>query len=104
MAEVRVGLRSWPVRRYFLQQWPQLCFLACDGSVPCGVVVAKTEPHRSSGALRGYIGMLVVTKPYRGRGLGALIAYKSAAVLMYILYKCQRKNLQQVTSLQDAHH
>ena len=38
--------------------------------MPIGVVVAKMEPHKSTGALRGYIGMLVVTKPYRGLGLG----------------------------------
>ena len=36
------------------------------------MVVGKLEPHKSTGAQRGYIGMLVVTKPYRGLGVGAL--------------------------------
>ena len=59
------------MRRYFLQQWPELCYFACDGDEPFGVVVGKLEPHKSTGAMRGYIGMLVVTKPHRGLGVGA---------------------------------
>jgi GNAT superfamily N-acetyltransferase len=59
-------------RRYFLQQWPELCYFACDNGETFGVVVGKLEPHKSTGAQRGYIGMLVVTKPYRGLGVGAL--------------------------------
>ena len=30
----------------------------------------QVEPHKSSGAMRGYIAMLVVQKPYRGAGTG----------------------------------
>lgn len=33
-----------------------------------GTVVCKMGEHR--GAFRGYIAMLVVLKPYRGRGIG----------------------------------
>jgi len=65
------------LRRYFLQQWPELCYFACDGNNPFGVVVGKLEPHKSTGAMRGYIGMLVVTKPYRGLGVGASAAQAS---------------------------
>ena len=43
-------------------------------TTPFGVVVGKLEPHKSTGAMRGYIGMLVVTKPYRGLGVGASAA------------------------------
>jgi peptide alpha-N-acetyltransferase len=54
--------------RYFLQQWPNLCYLAFDGSKAIGVIVCKMDDHR--GNLRGYIAMLVVDNTYRGKGLG----------------------------------
>lgn len=54
--------------RYFLQQWPNLCYLAFDGAKAVGVIVCKMDDHR--GHLRGYIAMLVVDNTYRGRGLG----------------------------------
>jgi len=51
-----------------------------DGGGHCiGAVVAKQGPHgRTVSVERGYIAMLVVAGPYRGRGLGAGLA--SAAV------------------------
>jgi len=54
--------------RYFLHQWPNLCYLAFDGDKAVGVIVCKMDDHR--GHLRGYIAMLVVDNTYRGRGLG----------------------------------
>jgi GNAT superfamily N-acetyltransferase len=54
--------------RYFLQQWPNLCYLAFDGDKPVGVIVCKMDDHR--GHLRGYLAMLVVDNTYRGQGLG----------------------------------
>ena len=51
--------------RYFINNWPQLCYLAVvrpkDGGTPTvvGVIVCKQDTHRS-GALRGYIAMLAV--------------------------------------------
>lgn len=63
--------------RYFLAQWPQLCFLAHDGGrdgPPIGVVVCKVEPHRGR-QLRGYLAMLVVDKSARGRGVGAFLFF-----------------------------
>jgi peptide alpha-N-acetyltransferase len=54
--------------RYFLHQWPHLCYLAFDGSKAIGVIVAKMDDHK--GHLRGYIAMLVVDSTYRGKGLG----------------------------------
>lgn len=58
--------------RYFLHQWPNLCYLAFNGSKPVGVIVCKMDDHK--GHLRGYIAMLVVDNTYRGKGLGALVA------------------------------
>lgn len=54
--------------RYFLHQWPNLCYLAFDGPTPIGVIVCKMDDHR--GHPRGYIAMLVVDSTYRGKGLG----------------------------------
>ncbi|CCC67658.1 hypothetical protein NCAS_0A11000 [Naumovozyma castellii] len=61
------------VYRYFLNQWPELCFLAFDSGssdddVPIGCIICKSEMHRNS-RMRGYIGMLAVEKSYRGRGI-----------------------------------
>eukprot|EP00878_Enallax_costatus_P027541 GHUV01029667.1.p1 GENE.GHUV01029667.1~~GHUV01029667.1.p1 ORF type:complete len:202 (+),score=63.43 GHUV01029667.1:413-1018(+) len=58
--------------RYFLHQWPNLCYLAFNGSTPIGVIVCKMDDHR--GHLRGYIAMLVMDNTYRGKGLGMLAA------------------------------
>jgi len=77
--------------RYFLHQWPDLCFIALDNSpntnittndpttIPTtsiqhptpriiGAIVSKLEPHRS-GPLRGYIGMLAVSSTHRSQGI-----------------------------------
>ena len=35
-----------------------------------GVIICKLEPHRS-GTLRGYIAMLAVQEPHRGRGIAS---------------------------------
>ncbi|KXS13887.1 putative acyltransfersase [Gonapodya prolifera JEL478] len=57
--------------RYFLHQWPQLCFLALDGDTIVGCVINRIEPHR--GMMRGYIAMLVVSEKYRGRKIGSTL-------------------------------
>ncbi|KAK9376145.1 acyl-CoA N-acyltransferase [Lipomyces chichibuensis] len=85
------------VYRYFIYQWPHLCFLALDTGVRTspassstepttaekspadagtqtqednlvGVVVCKLASHRGV-KLRGYIAMLAVATTYRGRGI-----------------------------------
>jgi GNAT superfamily N-acetyltransferase len=56
--------------RYFLRNWPNLCFMSFDPAGRCfGCVVAKMDVHRER-ALRGYIAMLVVEKQYRHLGIG----------------------------------
>jgi len=55
--------------RYFLHQWPKLCYLAFDGDKPFGTVVCKMDMHRDH--MRGYVAMLVVDKTYRGKGVGS---------------------------------
>jgi hypothetical protein len=54
--------------RYFLHTWPELCFMAMDGSKLVGVIICKAEAHRK--AFRGYIGMLAVDNSYRNRKIG----------------------------------
>ncbi|KAH8518043.1 hypothetical protein H0E87_000007 [Populus deltoides] len=54
--------------RYFVYLWPQLSFLAFHKGKCVGTVVCKMGDHRNS-TFRGYIAMLVVIKPYRGRGI-----------------------------------
>ncbi|XP_066340030.1 N-alpha-acetyltransferase MAK3-like [Miscanthus floridulus] len=68
--------------RYFVYLWPQLTFLAFDArDGKCvGTVVCKMGEHR--GAFRGYIAMLVVLKPYRGRGIATELVTRSIRVMM----------------------
>mmetsp|Transcript_15788 Transcript_15788/g.52549 ORF Transcript_15788/g.52549 Transcript_15788/m.52549 type:complete len:201 (-) Transcript_15788:165-767(-) len=78
--------------RYFINQWPQLCFVAlapcaaeggAAGEAPggeevVGVIVCKQDVHRS-GRTRGYIAMLAVHHSMRKRGMGSRLV--SSAVL-----------------------
>ena len=54
--------------RYFLHNWPKLCWFAFHGETCFGVVVCKLDMHRD--LIRGYLAMLVVLKEYRGLGVG----------------------------------
>lgn len=65
------------VYRYFLYQWPDLCFMALEenetASAPphlIGVIICKLEPHRD-GPMRGYIAMLAVRQDCRGKGIAS---------------------------------
>ncbi|TVU24600.1 hypothetical protein EJB05_27048 [Eragrostis curvula] len=68
--------------RYFVYLWPQLTFLAFDAKDgKCvGTVVCKMGEHR--GAFRGYIAMLVVLKPYRGKGIATELVTRSIRAMM----------------------
>ncbi|GAB2278353.1 N-alpha-acetyltransferase mak3 [Dionaea muscipula] len=66
--------------RYFVYLWPQLCFLAFHRDRCLGTVVCKMGEHR--GTLRGYIAMLVVIKPYRGKGIATELVSRSIKVMM----------------------
>eukprot|EP00193_Tetraselmis_chui_P003123 CAMPEP_0177756164 /NCGR_PEP_ID=MMETSP0491_2-20121128/2961_1 /TAXON_ID=63592 /ORGANISM="Tetraselmis chuii, Strain PLY429" /LENGTH=172 /DNA_ID=CAMNT_0019271725 /DNA_START=293 /DNA_END=811 /DNA_ORIENTATION=- len=56
--------------RYFIYNWPHLCFLAFDESTgrAFGTVVCKLDLHGA--ATRGYLAMLTVEKAYRGKQIG----------------------------------
>ncbi|KAH3675908.1 hypothetical protein WICPIJ_009214 [Wickerhamomyces pijperi] len=58
------------VYKFFLNQWPNLCYIARDAetSQVIGTIVSKLEPHKGTRS-RGYIGMLAVKTAYRGQGI-----------------------------------
>ncbi|XP_062151735.1 N-alpha-acetyltransferase MAK3 [Alnus glutinosa] len=66
--------------RYFVYLWPQLSFLAFHKGKCVGTVVCKMGQHRNT--FRGYIAMLVVIKPYRGRGIATELVSRSIKVMM----------------------
>ncbi len=66
--------------RYFLNNWPELCFLAMSGERECvGVIVCKLDKHREM--FRGYIGMLVVDKRARKAKLGSALVTRALEVM-----------------------
>lgn len=60
------------VYRYFLNQKPELVYIALDdtnnSNKPIGCIICKSEMHRGC-RMRGYIGMLAVESKYRGQGI-----------------------------------
>jgi peptide alpha-N-acetyltransferase len=60
--------------RYFVQKWPELCFLAMYEGECIGCVVSKLENQRKKDSAlvryRGYIAMLAVDPTRRRCGLG----------------------------------
>ena len=70
--------------RYFLQNWPQLAFLAYDGDHCFGTVVCKMDVHREQ-MLRGYLAMLVVEKPYRSLGTGMRLLHHCSHLRLAIV-------------------
>lgn len=73
------------VYRYFLYQWPELCFFAIDTTTErqdlVAVVICKLEKHRG-GPLRGYIAMLATQESYRGRGLAKTLVSKAIDLMI----------------------
>ena len=57
--------------RYFINNWPQLCYLAVAGPDErvVGAIVCKQDAHRS-GTQRGYLAMLAVHSSRRAGGRG----------------------------------
>ncbi|KAL0330391.1 UNVERIFIED_CONTAM: N-alpha-acetyltransferase MAK3 [Sesamum radiatum] len=66
--------------RYFVYLWPHLSFLAFHKGKCVGTVVCKMGDHRHT--FRGYIAMLVVLNPYRGRGIATELVSRSIQVMM----------------------
>ncbi|KAJ8652360.1 hypothetical protein O0I10_012031 [Lichtheimia ornata] len=61
--------------RYFIHNWPKLCFLAMDADRCVGVIICKLDQHKDRS--RGYIAMLAVAKEYRKRAIGTTLVQKA---------------------------
>lgn len=53
---------------YFLNTWPQYCFVVKSQGELIGVIISKVEIHRNV-RKRGYIGMLAINPKFRQRGI-----------------------------------
>lgn len=67
--------------RYFIHNWPQLCFLAMDGNTCVGAIVCKLDMHRKV-VKRGYIAMLAVDEKYRKRKIGSNLVLKAIRAMV----------------------
>lgn len=67
--------------RYFIHNWPNLCFLARQGSEYVGAIVCKLDYHKMM-VKRGYIAMLAVDKNYRKRKIGATLVSKAIEAMI----------------------
>lgn len=65
--------------RYFIHNWPKLCFLAMHGTTCVGAIVCKLDIHRQQ-SKRGYIAMLAVDKEYRKLKIGTNLVAKAIQV------------------------
>lgn len=65
--------------RYFIHNWPKLCFLAMDADKCIGAIVCKLDVHRQT-IRRGYIAMLAVDKAYRKLKVGTTLVHKAIEV------------------------
>lgn len=62
--------------RYFIHNWPKLCFLAMCEEKCVGAIVCKLDFHRKS-TKRGYIAMLAVDKDYRKQKIGSTLVRRA---------------------------
>lgn len=69
--------------RYFIHNWPKLCFLAMCGTKCVGAIVCKLDIHRQI-IKRGYIAMLAVDKEYRKLKIGTNLVQKAIQVHILI--------------------
>lgn len=72
--------------RYFLTNWPWLCFLVRDGSQCFGTVVCRLDTYKNR--QRGYLAMLVVEKEFRTKGVGEWLWAFSGLLMAIILLVC----------------
>lgn len=66
--------------RYFIHNWPKLCFLAIHEGTCIGAIVCKLDMHRNV-VKRGYIAMLAVDEKYRKRKIGSRLVRKAIQVI-----------------------
>ncbi|XP_061560809.1 N-alpha-acetyltransferase 30 [Phycodurus eques] len=62
--------------RYFIHNWPQLCFLAMVEQECVGAIVCKLDMHKKM-FRRGYIAMLAVDSKHRRKSIGTNLVKKA---------------------------
>ncbi|XP_077595370.1 N-alpha-acetyltransferase 30 [Stigmatopora nigra] len=62
--------------RYFIHNWPQLCFLAMVKQECVGAIVCKLDMHKKM-FRRGYIAMLAVDSKHRRKSIGTNLVKKA---------------------------
>jgi len=67
--------------RYFIHNWPKLCFLAMDGEKCVGAIVCKLDLHKNI-VRRGYIAMLAVDENYRKKKIGSNLVLKAIQAMV----------------------
>ncbi|KAG7198947.1 hypothetical protein KM043_015910 [Ampulex compressa] len=67
--------------RYFIHNWPKLCFLAMHGEECVGAIVCKLDIHRKI-IKRGYIAMLAVDVKYRKRKIGSNLVRRAIQAMV----------------------
>lgn len=67
--------------RYFIHNWPKLCYLALYENKCVGCIVCKLDTHRQM-IKRGYIAMLAVDKDFRKLKIGTTLVQKAIRVMI----------------------
>ena len=68
--------------RYFIHNWPNLCFLAMSDAGDCvGAIVCKLDLHKKV-TRRGYIAMLAVDSNYRKKKIGSTLVKKAIEAMI----------------------
>lgn len=67
--------------RYFIHNWPKLCFLAMVKTKCVGAVVCKLDLHKKI-VRRGYIAMLAVDENYRKQKIGSNLVLKAIRAMV----------------------
>nr|CAG4643246.1 EOG090X07BN [Ilyocryptus agilis] len=67
--------------RYFIHNWPKLCFLAMYGEDCVGAIVCKLDSHKKV-VQRGYIAMLAVDEKYRQEKIGSNLVMRAIAAMV----------------------
>lgn len=68
--------------RYFIHNWPNLCFLAMSEDNCVGAIVCKLDYHKKI-SKRGYIAMLAVDQNFRKRKIGSTLVKKAIDAMIF---------------------
>lgn len=68
--------------RYFIHNWPNLCFLAMNEENCVGAIVCKLDYHKKI-SKRGYIAMLAVDQNFRKRKIGSTLVKKAIDAMIF---------------------